>query len=157
MSVITIHSTILLARRIRELQRRRHELLIQQDRLRSDLPDWAVEPLRLVGMSADEIRSLVADLSEAEREIGLDENDRRLEDLDHEIEELENMLLRTSARSLDGVEAVLNLALGRFRDLVVTDPSDVLYDHGEARLLALFERALSDLHGLMQRQSLDAV
>ena len=157
MSVIAIHSTTLLARRMRELQRRRQTLLAQQERLRNDLPDWAVEPLRLVGMSADEIRGLVADLSEAEREVGLDENDRRLEDIDREIEELETLLLNAPSSSLDGVEAVMSLGVARMREFVATDPSDVLYDHGEARMLALFERALSDLQGLLRRERLDAV
>ncbi len=157
MSVITMYSTTLLARRIRELQRRRQNLLMQQERLRGDLPDWAVEPLRLVGLSADEIRGLVADLSEAEREVGLDENDRRLEDLDQEIEDLETVLLNAPSSSLEEVEAVMGLGVSRLRELVVTDPADVLYDHGEARMLALFERVLADLQDLLRRARLDAV
>src|SRR3712207_4882614 len=122
MSVITIHSTTLLARRIRDLQRRRQNLLVQQERLRSELPAWAFEPLRLVGMSVEEIRGLVADLSEAEREVGLDENDRRLEDLDREIEELEGLLMSAPSSSLEGVEAVMSLGVARLREFVPTDP-----------------------------------
>ena len=156
MSVITIHSTTLLARRIRELQRRRQNLLVQRDRLRDELPDWAVEPLRMVGMSAEEIRGLIADVSEVEREVGLDENDRRLEQLDREIEELEEVLLNAPATSFEGVEAVLGLAVSRLRDLVVTDPTDVLYDHGEARVLAMLERLLGDVRDMLRRESLDA-
>ena len=48
MAVIT--SPALLARRIGELRRRREALLDRQDRLRRGLPEWALEPLRLVGM-----------------------------------------------------------------------------------------------------------
>ena len=70
-SVIT--NATLLARRIRELQRRRRAIAEQQEQLRTQLPDWAAEPLRLIGMSNDEIRGLVADLSTVEAEAGLDE------------------------------------------------------------------------------------
>jgi hypothetical protein len=157
MSVIAIHSTALLTRRIRELQRRRQSLLARQERLRHELPDWAVEPLRLVGLSAEEIRGLVADLSEVEREVGLDDNDRRLDDLDREIEQLEDLLLSAPSNSLDGIESVMSLGVARLREFVVTDPADVLYDHGEARLLALFERVLGDLQNLLRRKRLDAV
>ena len=48
-SVIT--NSILLTRRIRELQRRRQALVSRQEQVRAQLPDWAVEPLRLVGMT----------------------------------------------------------------------------------------------------------
>ena len=67
-SVIT--NAILLARRISELQRRRQALIAQQEQLRAQLPDWAVEPLRLVGMTGEEIRGLVNDMSTAEAESG---------------------------------------------------------------------------------------
>ena len=157
MSVIAIHSTALLTRRIRELQRRRQNLLVRQERLRHELPDWAVEPLRLVGLSSEEIRGLVANISEAERESGLEENDRRLEELDRDIEQLEDLLLKAPSTSLDGIEAVMSLGVARLRELVVTDPSDVLYDHGEARLLSLFERVMADLQNLLRRERLDAV
>jgi hypothetical protein len=69
-SVIT--NAILLARRISELQRRRQALITQQEQLRAQLPDWAVEPLRLVGMTGEEIRNLVNDMSTAEAESGLE-------------------------------------------------------------------------------------
>ena len=66
-----ITNAILLARRIHELQRRRQALVAHQEQLRAQLPDWAVEPLRLVGMTAEEIRSMVTDMSTAEAESGL--------------------------------------------------------------------------------------
>jgi len=59
MSVIT--NSILLARRIRGLQRRRQGLVATQEQIRAQLPDWAVEPLRLVGMTNEEVRGLVDD------------------------------------------------------------------------------------------------
>jgi hypothetical protein len=157
MNVISLHSTALVARRIRELQRRRQGLLERQERLRGELPEWAVEPLRLVGMSAEEIRGMFADLSDAEREVGLEENDRRLEDIDREIENLEELLLSAPSTSLEDVEAVMNLGVARLREIVATDPADVLYDHGEARSLALLERVLADLQGLLRHERLDAV
>jgi DNA-binding transcriptional MerR regulator len=153
-SVIT--NATMLARRIRELQRRRRAIVEHQEQLRTQLPDWAAEPLRLVGMTNDEIRGLVADLSTAEAETGLDEVEQRLDEIDSQIEELEGMLAATPARSLDELEAVTNLAVSRFREMIVTDPNDVFYDHGESRLLGLIERIHEDLTGLAQRSRLDA-
>jgi hypothetical protein len=56
-----ITNAILLARRIHELQRRRQALVAQQGQLRTQLPDWAIEPLRLVGMTGEEIGSMVTE------------------------------------------------------------------------------------------------
>lgn len=153
-SVIT--NSILLTRRIRELQRRRAALVGRQEAVRAQLPDWAVEPLRLVGMTNEEIRGLVADLSTAEAEAGLNEIDSSLEDIDRQVEQLENVLVATPSNSLDEIEAVIALTAERFRDIIVTDPNDVFYDHGEARFLAMLERVSEDLGDLMQRSRLDA-
>jgi hypothetical protein len=153
-SVIT--NSILLTRRIRELQRRRQALVGRQEQVRAQLPDWAVEPLRLVGMTNEEIRGLVADLSTAEAEAGLNEIDSSLEDIDCQVEQLENVLVATPSNSLDEIEAVIGLTVDRFRDIIVTDPNDVFYDHGEARFLAMLERVSDDLSNLMQRSRLDA-
>lgn len=151
-----ITNATLLARRIRELQRRRRTIVEQQEQLRSQLPDWAAEPLRLVGMTNDEIQGLVADLSTVEAEAGLDEVEQRLDELDRQIEELESMLAATPSGSLDELQAVADLAVSRFREMIVTDPNDVFYDHGESRLLGLIERIHEDLAGLVQRSRLDA-
>ena len=153
-SIIT--NAMLLARRIRELQRRRRAMAAQQEQLRSQLPDWAAEPLRLIGMTNDEIQGLVADLSTVEAQTGLDEVEQRLDEIDRQIEELESLLAATPCRSLDEIEAVTSVAVGRFREMIVTDPSDVFYDHGEARLLGLIERLHEDLTGLVSRSRLDA-
>jgi hypothetical protein len=153
-SVIT--NSILLTRRICELQRRRQALVGRQEQVRSQLPDWAVEPLRLVGMTNDEIRGLVADLSTAEAEAGLNEIESSLEDIDRQVEDLENVLVATPSNTIDEIEAVINLTVDRFRDIIVTDPNDVFYDHGEARFLAMLERVSEDLSRLLQRSRLDA-
>jgi vacuolar-type H+-ATPase subunit I/STV1 len=151
-----ITNSILLTRRIRELQRRRQALVSRQEQVRAQLPDWAVEPLRLVGMTNEEIRGLVDDLSTAEAEAGLNEIDSGLEDIDRQVEQLENVLVATPSNSLDEIEAVIGLTVDRFRDIIVTDPNDVFYDHGEARFLAMLERVYEDLSTLMQRSRLDA-
>jgi vacuolar-type H+-ATPase subunit I/STV1 len=153
-SVIT--NSILLTRRIRELQRRRQALVSRQEQVRAQLPDWAVEPLRLVGMTNEEIRGLVDDLSTAEAAAGLNEIDSGLEEIDRQVEQLENVLVATPSNSLDEIEAVIGLTVDRFRDIIVTDPNDVFYDHGEARFLAMLERVYEDLSDLMQRSRLDA-
>jgi len=151
-----ITNSILLTRRIRELQRRRQALVSRQEQVRAKLPDWAVEPLRLVGMTNDEIRGLVDDLSTAEAEAGLNEIDSGLEEIDRQVEQLENVLVATPSNSLDEIEAVIGLTVDRFRDIIVTDPNDVFYDHGEARFLAMLERVYEDLSTLLQRSRLDA-
>lgn len=151
-----ITNATMLARRIRDLQRRRRTIVEQQEQLRRQLPDWAAEPLRLVGMTNDEIQGLVADLSTVEAEAGLDEVEQRLDEIDRQIEELEGMLAATPSGSLDELEAVTDLAVSRFREMIVTDPNDVFYDHGESRLLGLIERIHEDLTGLVRRSRLDA-
>jgi hypothetical protein len=151
-----ITNAILLARRISELQRRRQALIAQQEQLRAHLPDWAVEPLRLVGMTGEEIRGLVNDMSTAEAESGLEEIERQLDSVDQEIDELESLLVATRANSLEEIEAVARLTVTRFHEIIVTDPSDVFYDHGEARLVALIERLQEDLSELVQRVRSDA-
>ena len=153
-SVIT--NSILLTRRIRELQRRRQALVGRQEQVRAQLPDWAIEPLRLVGMTNDEIRGLVDDLSTAEAEAGLNEIDSGIEEIDRQVEQLENVLVATPSNSLDEIEAVIGLTVDRFRDIIVTDPNDVFYDHGEARFLAMLERVYEDLSTLLQRSRLAA-
>jgi DNA repair exonuclease SbcCD ATPase subunit len=153
-SVIT--NATLLARRIRELQRRRRAIAEQQEQLRTQLPDWAAEPLRLIGMTNDEIQGLVADLSTVEAEAGLDEVEQRMDEIDRQIEELESLLASTPSGSLDEIEAIASVAVNRFREMVVTDPNDVFYDHGECRLLGLIERIHEDLSGLVSHSRLDA-
>ncbi|MEK0083781.1 hypothetical protein [Benzoatithermus flavus] len=150
MTVIT--NATLLIRRIGELQRKRAALAERQEQLRGSLPDWALAPLQLAGMSAAEIRQFMSDLSEAERKAGLDELERELEQLDRQIEELENVLLTTPACTLDGVQAMLDLAIARFRAQVATDPTDVFYDYGEARVLTFLERAADDLRAFLQAE-----
>jgi hypothetical protein len=146
-----IANTILLVRRLAELRRRREGLVDRQDRMRRSLPEWAFAPLQLVGMSADEIRGMMSELTKAETAAGLDQVERELEQVDRQVEELENVLLSTPARSFDGVQAVLDLAVNRFRAQVVQDPNDVFYDYGDARVLAFLERAADDLRGLLSQ------
>ena len=146
-----INNTTLLVRRIGELQRRRSAMIERQDRMRRVLPEWAFAPLQLAGMSSEEIRSMMSDLSKAETEAGLDQVEHELEGVEQQIEELENQLLTTPAASLDSVQAVLDLTVTRFRSQVVTDPNDLFYDYGEARMLAFLERATDDLRGMLVR------
>ena len=153
-SVIT--NAMLLAKRIRDLQSRRLCLVSKQEHLRTQLPDWAVEPLRLVGMTNDEVRGLMDDLSTVEAETGLDDIEHQLNEIDQQIEELENLLVKTQSCSLEELTVVMDLVITRFREIFVTDPGDVFYDHGEARLLALIERVHQDLGDLTHCSRQDA-
>ncbi|MFO1070082.1 MAG: hypothetical protein U1E14_16340 [Geminicoccaceae bacterium] len=151
-----ISNSMLLVRRISELQRRREALVDRQDRLRRSLPEWAFAPLQLAGMSADEIRGMVGEITEAERASGLDTIERDIEQIDGQIEDLENQLLTTPSRTLDSVQAVLDLAVSRCRAHTVSDPNDVFYDYGDSRVLYFLERANEDLRAILaaeQRQA----
>lgn len=154
MAVIT--NTILLVRRISDLHRRRDALLERQDRLRRTLPDWTLAPLQLVGMTAEEIRGYMTDLSKAEQDAGLDAIDQELEQIDRQVEELENMLLTTPARSLESITSVLELAVARFRAQTVSDPEDVFYDYGDARVLFFLERVAEDLRSILHETQRNA-
>jgi hypothetical protein len=147
-----ISNSMLLVRRISELQRRRDALVDRQERLRNTLPEWTFAPLQLVGMSADEIRGVMSGLSDAERDAGLDELEAEVDRLDEQIEALENSLLTTPSRSLDSIQAVLDLAVSRFKSHTVSDPSDVFYDYGDARVLFFLERAAEDLRALLHEE-----
>ena len=107
-------------------------------------------------MTGEEIRGLVNDMSTAEAESGLEEIERQLDSVDQEIDELESLLVATRANSLEEIEAVARLTVTRFHEIIVTDPNDVFYDHGEARLVALIERVQEDLSELIQRVRSDA-
>ena len=144
-----INSAILLVRRINETQRKRDALVERLDTLRRGLPEWTFEPLQLVGMSSHEIRSAMSELTQAEADAGINEVEREIEKLDARLEELENLLLSTPARSLDCAQAVLDLAIQRFRAHTSNDPNDLFYDFGDARVLRFLERAAEDMHSLM--------
>lgn len=145
-----ISNSMLLVRRINELQRRRDTLMARQAHLRRTLPEWAFAPLQLVGMSADEVRGAVGDLSDAEREAGIEQLDDEVDRLDHQIESLENDVLTTRSRSLDSIQAVLDLAVHRVRAQTASDPADLFYDYGDARVLSFLERAAEDLRALLR-------
>lgn len=151
-----ISNAMLLVRRINELQRRRNALTDRQERLRNTLPEWTFAPLQLVGMSADEIRGVMSGLTDAERDLGLDQIEAEIDRLDEQIEALESTLLTTPSRSLDSIQAVLDLAVGRFRTHTVSDPSDVFYDYGDARVLLFLERAAEDLRAVLHESERQA-
>ena len=144
-----INSAILLVRRINETQRRRDALVDRLDMMRRGLPEWTFEPLQLVGMSSQEIRSAMSDLSRAESDAGIGEVEKEIEKLDTRLEELENLLLSTPARSLDCAQAILDLAIQRFRSQTTNDPNDLFYDYGDARVLRFLERAAEEMRTLM--------
>jgi hypothetical protein len=155
-NIRVITNALFLTKRIRDLQTRRLNLVSRQEQLRTQLPDWAVEPLRLVGMTGNEVKGLVDDLNNVEAENGLDDIETQLNDIDQQIEALENTLVNTKANTLSEITTVMDLVITRFREIFVTDPGDVFYDHGEARLLWLAERVHEDLTGLVRLAHQDA-
>ena len=143
MSVIA--STTLLARRATEAHRRRETLRAQREQASRALPDWAVMPLRIAGMSASEIDSVLRSQAEAENDSGIEQIDADIEKVDAEIDRIETQLLQGPGAGLEGVRVLLQMALGRMRETTVTEEDSVFYDYGAARLLALVECAADDL------------
>lgn len=151
-----IVNNMLLVRRIHDLHRRREVLAERQERMRSVLPDWTIEPLKLAGLSAREIESMIAEVPAAEQQSSLAEIERNIDQIDHQIEEAENQLISAQHKSLDSIETVLRLAVGRLRRQVSTDPNDVCYDYGEARVMFMLESAIEDLRGYVLADELAA-
>jgi hypothetical protein len=143
MSVIA--NTTLLMRRTSEAHRRREALRAKREQASRALPEWAVMPLKLAGMSAVEIGAVLKGQVDVESEAGIEELDAEIEKVDGELDRIEMQLLSSPAAGLDGVRALLQLALGRMRETTVTDESSVFYDYGGARLLSLIERAADEL------------
>ena len=140
-----VMSTLLLTRRLGELQRRREVLLERQDQLRRSLPEWTFAPLQIVGMSSEEIRTVVGDMQQAQDEAGLNAIEGELNRIDEQVEEMENALLTNGTGSVDGVQALLDLAIARLARQTATDPTDPFYDYGDARVMRLLEHAADGL------------
>lgn len=143
MSVIA--NTTLLMRRASEAHRRRDALRAKREQTSRALPEWAVMPLKLAGMSAGEVEAVLKGQVAAEGEAGIEEMDAEIEKVDGELDRIETQLLASPSAGLDGVRALLQLALGRMRETTVTDETSVFYDYGGARLLSLVERAADEL------------
>lgn len=103
-------------------------------------------------LSPVDIARLVLDDSADPAEV--DEMEEQIAALDHRIERIENDLLQTRARTLAGVSAVLDLALGRLMEQTVEDPQDVFFDYGSTRVVALLQRAAADLRAQLDPATL---
>ena len=113
--------------------------------MRSVLPDWTLEPLKLAGMSAREIDTMVATASATERQCGIADLEAEVDQLDQQIEEAENQLIGLPHKSIECIGSLLRLAVDRLRRQVSTDPNDVFYDYGEARVMFMLEQVVDDL------------
>jgi hypothetical protein len=147
MQIIT--SPALLARRVNEAYRRRDALRDQREVLSRALPDWALMSLRFAGMSSREMEEVMAEQTRLEQASGIEQIDAELEQIDAEIERIEDQLLAAKAGGLDGIAAILQLAVDRLRERTVTDEASVFYDHGDARMLVMLERASMGLSGCL--------
>ena len=143
MSVIV--NNLLLVRRINDLHRKRKAVVARQDELRSVLPDWTFAPLRLAGLSSREIDAMVLEAAAGATPDGVVDLELELERLDQQIEEAENRLISSPDKSLECIETVLTLAVDRLRRQISTNPADVLYDYGEARIMFMLESVVNDL------------
>ena len=142
-------NTMLLVWRLRKARRLRETILGRQEQLRGSLPQWALAPLRLVGLTTAEVDELACDRPDAERRVALDEVGCELERLDQQIEELEDALLDTSCGSLAGIQAVLDVAVTRLRTWAASDQDGAFQGHDSTRILALLDAAAEGLAGLL--------
>ena len=93
---------------------------------------------------------MISGMSEAEQQTGIAELEQAMERLDQQIEECENQLISARHKSIDCIETVLRLAADRLRRQVSTDPNDVFYDYGEARVMFMLDSVIDDLREQMQ-------
>ena len=136
-------------RRANEVQRRRDALHTKREQASRSLPDWAVKPLKLVGMTASEIDAILCEQMSAENDAGIEEIDAEIERVEGELDRIEAQILDSSDAGLDGARAMLRLALARMRETTVTDTDSVFYDYGAARMLTLVERAADEIEGVL--------
>ena len=61
-----IANTALLVRRLGKARRRQQALFDRKERLRGGLPEWARDPLQLMGLTAMEVDGFLGDRSEAD-------------------------------------------------------------------------------------------
>ena len=144
-----IANIALLVRRLGEVRRQRQAIVDRQERLRGGLPEWAREPLRLMGLTAAEVAGFLGERYVADQETMFDELAHELEGLDQQIDELEDRLVTMPYSSLEKVQAVLDLGATRLRSQTATDPDDASYDHGEARVLVFVDAAAEHLRSLL--------
>lgn len=140
-----IHDPLSLVTRLKAICARRQEMLKQIEMLRQNMPNWTMEPMRLAGLSNQELGSLLSDLEHEEAEAGIRELEDTVDALDQEIDDIEMEIMQHGAPSMDCIETMLALICERVHNNVVTDPEDVFYDHGDARLLSLLQRVHKDV------------
>jgi len=134
-------TTEFLFRHLVELHSRRESLVSQLDRLRNNLPEWAAEPLRQIGMTSTEINDLVnAGIDASQLEADRNNLNRELARLDRQINAAEARFLRTRTASLGWAEAALDVACLHLRRCE-TEGLDQNGAHNVARALALLHAA----------------
>ena len=142
-----------LVQRLAKLRRRRAALVSQIDRLRGALPEWAAEPLRLVGLSAAEVSELTVPGAETdEHQQELEEARRKLAELQGQIDLLEDTVLASPVVSLDWLHAALDLARDR-----LSEEADLVGDverlrSADPRSLALLDGALACLRHMLRSE-----
>lgn len=131
---------------VRLIERRLASLRAERDRLNAprgstaQLPTWAADALVHAGMTRDEIARF-----DTEPTVALEDIDAQRERLDDTIEALENELVMRSDHSLESLQGLAEIALGRLRHAIPSDPNDLFFDAGDAQTLRLVERLADGL------------
>lgn len=106
------------------------------------LPDWALLPLRMAGMSAAEIRQLSrAGVRERDSTVSA----HQIREAEADLEILEEELIDNGPDDLRAVRLMLELALDHAREAALADGRTVFYDSPESRLARLLDRAVQAL------------
>lgn len=125
---------------VRLIERRLASLRAERDRLSSprgstaQLPAWAADALVHAGMTRDEIERF-----DAEPAVDSEDADAQRERLDDAIEALENELIMRSDHSLETLQGLAEIALGRLRRALPANPDDLFFDAGNAQTLRIVE------------------
>lgn len=136
--MVVIADTRLIERRL-ETVRARRERCDAAPGARAPIPDWAADALVALGMTRAEIAAAEATSDRDAREVD------GIGDTDAAIDALETELLGREDRSPATLHALAELALARLKRSAPSDPSDVFYDSGEARAIAVFEHVVAGL------------
>jgi hypothetical protein len=144
--MVVIADTRLIERRLETLRAER-ERLAAAPGARAPLPDWAADTLLALGMTRSEIAAADDEAAAAPTRATVA---GELADTDAAIEALEEALLARRDRSPDALQALGEIALARLKRSAATDPSDVGYDAGQARAVALFEQVVRGLAQLTE-------
>lgn len=145
--VQVIDNVRFMQRRLEALERRRSDVSRSIETADVLLPDWALAPLKSLGLTDRELE----DARQAQGSASVRRMQDELDEIDREVEQIEAQLHVHKAESLDGVLELASICAARLRHTTPTDPRDPFYDHGDAKTLQLIENVVANLERFAAR------